>query len=54
MVMSSRAPPYLNGSNEDVELTLAAPADVFVMVHGYENAGSDGSPFLLSGASIGE
>jgi len=40
--------PYLVGSNEDVLVTLSAPAKIFVMTHGYEDSPSESNPYKLT------
>jgi hypothetical protein len=41
--------PWLDGSNEEVRLTLKAKSKVFMMVRGYEQADKPVSAFVLSG-----
>jgi hypothetical protein len=41
--------PWLDGSNEEVRFTLDQPTQVFVMVHGYENASQATAAYKLSG-----
>ena len=42
--------PWLDGSNEEVTLTLDKPTAVFVMVHGYDEMSQPSAAFKLSGA----
>ena len=40
--------PYLNGSNEDVTVTLGAPSKLYVMTHAYEGSSVESNAYKLS------
>jgi hypothetical protein len=46
--------PWLDGSNEQVELELAEPTTIHIMVHGYEYASGGTSAFTLLGRELTE